>query len=307
MVDIGANLTHRSFNPDLEGVVSEFFDEKEFTAIVITGTSIQGSWNAHQIVDRFHKPAKPRRNLFSTVGIHPHDAKSFNEDAQKKLERYIQFSYVVAVGECGLDYNRMFSTKEQQKRCFRFQIELAIKLKLPLFLHERDAFDDFIEILDEYRDGLEKINVVVHCFTGTVDQAKEYVSRGFYIGVTGWISDKRRNSSLLEAVKYVPTDKLMVETDSPFLSPTKSKRNTPSNLEYVIRDLAKALNQDPELIKKVTRKTSIKFFNLPIDLSKIEGEEASVKEALRLAAEEEKERPKFKEDDFPPLGVSKYL
>ena len=303
MVDIGANLTHKSFNLELDEVVGDFFDKKEFTAIILTGTSISGSWNAHQIVNRFRKPLRPHRNIYSTVGIHPHDAKSFNDEAKANLRRYLEFSYVVAVGECGLDYNRMRSPKEQQQACFRYQIELAIEKKLPLFLHERDASEDFLAILDEYKDELGQINVIVHCFTGNENEVKEYVDRGFYIGITGWISDKRRNKNLLNAVKHVPLDKVLVETDSPYLLPRRGKtdRNVPSNLEYVIEDLASALKLDKELVKKATIKNSIKVFNLPIDFSVIEGEEASKKEALRLSAEYESEMPLFTADDFPAL------
>lgn len=267
-MDIGANLIDKQFSEDLNQVVDNAFNDG-IVAIILTGTSVRDSWNANQIVNRFKK--KYPNRLHSTVGIHPHDARNYNEKEHETLEMYLQFSSVVAVGECGLDFNRNYSPMDAQIKCFRAHIELAIKYKLPLFIHERDAFDQTIAIFDEYLWQLNKnhIKVVIHCFTGNSSQVKEYIKRGFYIGITGWITDKRRNSDLVDALQYIPMNKLMVETDSPYLTPykAKSRRNEPQFLKYVIDEIAKLRNESSEKIKEITIANTIDFFNLPGQIS----------------------------------------
>lgn len=267
-MDIGANLTDKQFHEDLNQVVDDAFNEG-IVAIILTGTSVRNSWNAMQTVNRFKK--KYPNRLYSTAGIHPHDAKSYNETEHKTLELYLKGENIVAVGECGLDFNRNFSTPDAQIRCFRAHIELALQHKLPLFIHERDAFEKTIEIFDEYLPQLVEnhINVVIHCFTGNSMQIKEYIKRGFYIGITGWITDKRRNANLVEAIQYVPLDKLMVETDSPYLTPYKAKkrRNEPQFLKYIINEIAKLRNEPEEKIKEITINNTINFFDLPRQIS----------------------------------------
>lgn len=263
-MDIGANLTDKQFHQDLNQVIDDAFNEG-IVSIIVTGTSVQNSWNASQLVNRYKDKYKNR--LYSTAGIHPHDAKSYNEEKHNSLDMYLKFSNIVAVGECGLDFNRNFSSHEDQIRCFKAHIELALKHKLPLFIHERDAFDKTIEIFDEYLDKLKEnhINVVIHCFTGNSNQVKEYIKRGFYIGITGWITDRRRNSDLVEALEYIPLDRLMVETDSPYLTPHKAKkrRNEPQFLFLVLDEIAKLKNKPQEQIKSITIDNTINFFNLP--------------------------------------------
>jgi len=259
MVDIGANLTNTVFHDDIDDVLRNAFD-KNIKSIIITGTSVKNSEDAISLCSKYHQ-----YKLFSTVGIHPHNAKHMNSQSEVELSKLIVSNKCVkAVGECGLDFNRMFSNKKSQIKCFEMQIELALKYKLPLFLHERDAHKEFLEVLDKYRDRLKDIKVVVHCFTGNKTQAKEYVDRGFYIGITGWLCDNQRNKDLIEAVKHIPLERIMVETDSPFLTPPESKarRNTPDNIMIVIDRLAVLLGVDRKALDFIILKNTIDFFGL---------------------------------------------
>jgi TatD DNase family protein len=258
IIDIGVNLTHRSFNLDQKEVIDRALIAGVST-MVVTGTSLRSSQEAQRLASRY--PSK----LYSTAGIHPHDSRNSNDDTIKILRRLANNKEVVAIGECGLDYNRDFSPRPIQDRCFELQIELACELSLPLFLHERDAHKRFVEILDIYKG---KIKAVVHCFTGTEEELKSYLDRGFYIGITGWICDERRGKHLRGLIKKIPLDKLMIETDAPFLTPRnmfnkpKDGRNEPAFLTYVLKEVANSLNKPSEEVAKVTTETAREFFNL---------------------------------------------
>jgi len=250
-IDIGANLTSKKFN-NLDKLLQNAVDHN-VERIIITGTSMKKSIAAVKMVEKYGS-----HYLYATVGVHPHDAKNCDEKTVQKMERLIKSNtYVCAVGECGLDYNRMFSPKNVQLRWFEEQIKLAIKLDKPLFLHERDAATDFYNMLNKYKG---KIRGVVHCFTGNKETVEKYVSLGMHIGITGWICDKRRNKDLLEAVKHVPLDKLMVETDAPFLSPVKNRLNVPSNVGYVVNKLAEVLDVEESTLTKVLYDNTMEFF-----------------------------------------------
>ena len=233
-IDIGANLSSKQFSY-LPPILNEA-QQNGVCRIIITGSNLKNSEKAQTIIKKY-----PWYPLFSTVGIHPHDAKTFNDNTLIELRKLLTHPNVVAVGECGLDYNRMFSPKEIQIKCFRAHLDLAVELNKPLFLHERDAENDFYNILSEYKG---KVRGVVHCFTGNKETVQKYLDLGMSIGITGWICDDRRNKDLLEAIKVIPLDKIMVETDSPFLSPIKGQTNVPSNIGYVVAKIAKELNKD---------------------------------------------------------------
>lgn len=257
MVDIGANLTNKSFDQDLANVL-KISSESGVKSIVITGTNIRNSEKAIKICNEYNQ-----YKLFSTVGIHPHNAKEVNDKSELEMCDLIEKNKCVkAIGECGLDFNRNFSSKQSQLYCFDMQIKLAIKYKLPLFLHDRDAHNDFLKVLDKYKEGLSNIKVVVHCFTGTKEEVKQYIERGFYIGITGWICDTRRNKDLVEAVKEIPLDRLMIETDSPFLSPTKQRRNTPENIFIVLEKLSELLSIDSKTLYEIILTNTVKFFKI---------------------------------------------
>lgn len=257
-IDIGANLMHPSFDKDREEV--RLSAEKEgISPLIITGSDEEDSISAQKYAESL-----PQGKCFSTAGVHPHNARLCTDKTLEILKFLAQRKEVVAVGECGLDYNRNFSPRDAQKWWFEWQIELACELNLPLFLHERDAFDDFTAILRAYCGKIPK--TVAHCFTGTEKELSVYLELGCYIGITGWVCDERRGKHLLPLVKKIPKDRLMLETDAPYLSPRnlslKTSRNEPKNLSHIARFLAEALEKDIEVLAEETFHNTCAFFNL---------------------------------------------
>lgn len=259
IIDIGINLMHRSFNEDREAIVQSAI-ESGVSPLIITGTSERSSALAAKYASSY--PGK----LYSTAGIHPHDAKSCTTDTIKNLKVLAKKSCVVAIGECGLDYNRDFSPRETQRNCFEAQIELACETGLPLFLHERDAFDDFYGILKKHQNDIS--NMVVHCFTGQKDQLEKYLELGCHIGLTGWICDERRGKHLPDLVKIIPKNRLMIETDSPFLIPRNLEekpnngRNEPQYLVHILDELAYYLDEDIDDLADCVYMNTKRFFNI---------------------------------------------
>lgn len=260
LIDIGVNLTDKQFDKDRFEIIERAF-QNGIVQMILTGSSIKSSKGSLEIAKQY-----PNR-LFSTAGIHPHDAKTFTTDSIQILEELFTNNEVVAVGECGLDFNRMFSPQKDQENCFEAHLDLARKHSMPLFLHERDAFDRFCEIFANYKDLAEK--AVVHCFTGDEQQVKKYVSLGFYIGVTGWICDERRGEALQNAVKHIPLDRLLIETDAPYLLPRnmekkpKNRRNEPAFLPHIVEEIAKHMGVSAEEVATSSRNNARRLFNLP--------------------------------------------
>lgn len=260
IIDIGVNLTHASFTPQLDQVISRAVNN-EVVQMIITGTSIRGSEEALALAKT--KPGV----LYCTAGVHPHDAKQANDRTIPRLRELAQNKQVVAIGECGLDYNRNFSPRPVQDRWFEEQVKLACELKLPLFLHEREAYHRLVEILKIYEKQLPP--TVVHCFTGNEEELDAYLTAGYYIGLTGWICDERRGTHLHQLVRKIPLDHLMLETDAPFLLPRNMPnsnqyrgRNEPAFLPYVLRKVAQCLEKTPQEVAATTTATARKFFNL---------------------------------------------
>ena len=171
---------------------------------------------------------------------------------------------IVAVGECGLDYDRMFSTRENQIRCFEHHLKIAEELGKPLFLHEREAAEDFIARFKKHGDLCR--HSVVHCFTGSKETLMKYLDMGFYIGITGWICDERRGDALREAVKYIPLERLMIETDAPYLTPRNIKgldrTNVPQNIKYVAAELARNMGVEEEELIMAVKENTEQFFGI---------------------------------------------
>jgi TatD DNase family protein len=253
VIDVGANLTHASFAPDLADVVARARAHSVETMIV-TGTSVEESGHAAEIAERF--------DLYSTVGIHPHHAKDFaNTDDLKRIAAHPR---VVAIGECGLDFNRNYSPHPAQEDCFTAQLQLGIDLGKPLFLHSRDAHPRFSQIISSFKP--EK--AVAHCFTGERDELRAYLDLGLYIGITGWICDERRGKHLLELVGEIPRDRLLLETDAPYLTPRdmkpqpKARRNEPAFLPHILKAVARALGRDPGEVADETTRNAKALFGL---------------------------------------------
>lgn len=206
---------------------------------------------------------------YCTAGVHPHDTKSVSDDFIEQLRLLHQHPQMVAVGECGLDFNRDFSPRPVQESVFEQQLALACELQKPVYMHERDAGERFLAITDQFVDKLTK--GVVHCFTGEKETLMHYLDRGFYIGITGWVCDERRGLGLRELIEYIPCDRLMIETDAPFLLPRslkpkpKSRRNEPCYLPHVAQSIADILQQDLAQFTANCYRNSCEFFNAPFD------------------------------------------
>jgi len=258
LIDIGVNLAHRSFELDREAVIARAFSAGVNT-MIITGANLASSREAGRIARSY--PGQ----LFATAGVHPHDSRNCTDETLTELRRMAASEEVVAIGECGLDFNRDFSPRPLQEKWFAAQAALAEDVQLPLFLHERDAQPRFCEILKAARLSTP---AVLHCFTGTVEELRTYLDMGLHIGITGWICDERRGTHLRELVRNIPPDRLMLETDAPFLLPrslpTKPKngRNEPAFLPHVLVTVAACLDKTPTQVADFTTKTARQFFRL---------------------------------------------
>jgi TatD DNase family protein len=257
LVDIGVNLAHASFNADRAQVISRAV-AAGVTTMIVTGTSLKSSQDAQRLASQHPN------TLYSTAGVHPHNARQCNEETLRALEELTEHEEVVAIGECGLDFNRDFSPRPVQEKWFAAQVQLACEIGLPLFLHERDAHQRFRDILLQYRKEFDC--AVVHCFTGSADELKSYLDLDLHIGITGWICDERRGRHLRELVRQIPLDRLMIETDAPFLTPRdmqprpKDGRNEPAFLPHVLRTIAACIGQPAEAVARATTATAEKFF-----------------------------------------------
>lgn len=259
LIDIGANLAHDSFIDDRSEVLKRAADVG-VTRIIVTGSSDTSNAQAAALAE-LHPGV-----LFSTAGVHPHHASDYNNESDTLIRELVQKDVVVAVGECGLDYFRNFSPRDAQLNAFRRQLAIATECQLPVFLHQRDAHDDFVEVLESTLPGLTR--AVAHCFTGEGESLHEYVAMGLYIGITGWICDERRGQHLHDIVSIVPDDRLLIETDAPYLLPRtiqpkpKTRRNEPAYLPEVLKTVAEARGQSVEHVARITTENAERFFEL---------------------------------------------
>jgi TatD DNase family protein len=269
-----------AFDRDREAVIARA-QAAGVKTLIITGSDIESSSRAAayvrenaKAVDSFAAADSPRArlNCKSTAGVHPHNAKDWNEQTLARLEELFALfdGEIRVVGECGLDYNRNFSPQDAQRKCFEDQLKLAARIGKPVFLHERDAFGDFFSILKQYRAGLP--GAVVHCFTGGRQELEAYLSIDCYIGITGWVCDERRGSDLVTLLKHIPSDRLLLETDAPYLLPRslprglqrqargKSGRNEPCFLAHIAAVAAGILGKTPEQTAAETSANAARLF-----------------------------------------------
>lgn len=259
-IDIGCNLGHEGFSADWAQVVAGA-EQAGVVQMVLTGASVAGSERALELATR--RPG----TLFATAGIHPHLAAEFDPAAEDRLAALHAQSTVVAVGECGLDYFRDLAPRPDQLRAFEGQLALAERCGKPVFLHQREAHGDFIAVLKAFRDRLGP--VVVHCFTDTRPALHDYLDLDCHIGVTGWICDERRGLELKQLVVDIPADRLMIETDAPYLKPRnlrpkqRTHRNEPQWLPWIGGTVAALRGISPALLAEQTTATARAFFGLP--------------------------------------------
>jgi TatD DNase family protein len=251
LVDIGANLTHPAFAADLDQVLARA-RQAGVETVIVTGTTVEESRQASAL------------GLPFTAGVHPHHARDCGPETISQLKTLAAAPHCVAIGECGLDFNRNYSPHPDQETWFVAQLELGLSLGKPLFLHSRDAHPRFAQILKSY--GVKK--AVAHCFTGAREELEAYLDLGLYVGITGWICDERRGKHLLELVREIPADKLLLETDAPYLTPRdmkpqpKARRNEPAFLPHILEAVARALGRPAEEVAAETTHNARALFSL---------------------------------------------
>ncbi|MGJ4803315.1 TatD family hydrolase [Luteimonas sp. SDU82] len=260
LIDIGLNLSHDSFDRDRDAVWQRARDAGVRRA-VLTGASREHSPKALELART--RPG----DWFATAGVHPHHAIEYTAECDAELRALHAHAEVVAVGECGLDYFRDFSPRPAQRKAFEQQLQIAVDTGKPLFLHQRDAHADFMAIMRQFEGRLAP--AVVHCFTGTRDELFDYLDQDWHIGITGWLCDERRGQHLREIVKNIPAQRLMVETDAPYLLPRtlrpmpKDRRNEPAFLPHIVEELARDRGEDAEVTAAHATATTQLFFRLP--------------------------------------------
>jgi TatD DNase family protein len=259
LIDIGSNLTHSSFAADLDQVIGRAVAAGVARQLV-TGTDLASSRAAADLA------ARHPRMLWSTAGLHPHHAASFEPALRVELEELLALPQVVAVGECGLDYFRDLSPRPAQRAAFLAQLESAVRTRKPVFLHQRDAHADFTAILTEHRAAL--CGGVAHCFTAGPEELEAYLGLDLSIGITGWVCDERRGGALRTAVPLIPRDKLLLETDAPYLLPRdlapapKSRRNEPAYLPHIAATVAALRGETPASVAEATTRNAARLFGL---------------------------------------------
>lgn len=252
--DIGLNLFCRQFK-DPDGIIAAA--ENAGVKCILTGSDT----DENRLVAGY----VGGHGLYGTAGIHPHNADHADESDFTAIRKYVtENERIVAVGECGLDYDRMFSTRENQIACLRRHIEISAETGKPMFLHERDAADDLIDCFEPFPEICSRS--VVHCFTGRRETIEKYLEMGFHIGITGWICDDRRAGDLREAVKSLPLDRVLLETDAPYLTPRNIKgldrTNVPQNIVYVAQELAKHMGVDTDELEAAAKRNTERVFGI---------------------------------------------
>lgn len=260
LIDIGANLSHDSFDHDRDAVLARA-RHAGVVRMVVTGASREHSPKALALAQ-----AHPGF-LYATAGVHPHHATEYTDEADAEMRALQAHPEVVAVGECGLDYFRDFSPRPAQRKAFERQLQIGADTGKPLFLHQRDAHADFMAAMKNFDGRLGP--AVVHCFTGTREEMFDYLDQDWHIGITGWLCDERRGLHLRELVKHIPAERLMIETDAPYLLPRTVKpqpshrRNEPMFLAHIVEELARDRGEEVSETAAATTAAARRFFRLP--------------------------------------------
>jgi len=251
LIDSHAHLDDRAFGKDRAAVIARAFAED--IGIVTIGSDLRSSREAVRLAER-------HRRIWATVGVHPHDAKRVDARTLGELEALAE--QAVAIGEIGLDYYRDLSPRDVQRRAFREQLELARGVDLPICLHNRESTDDLLAILREAGDAHRG---VVHSFLGDAELAQKFLDLGLHLGIGGPVTYPK-NGALREAVKVVSLERLLVETDSPYLTPVpyRGRRNEPSYVAYVAEEIARLKGLDPEDVARRTTENAARLFELKL-------------------------------------------
>ncbi|OUL59746.1 TatD family hydrolase [Pseudoalteromonas ulvae] len=257
LIDAGVNLSSHQFLTDLPEIIARA-RAAQIDNMLVIGTDVDESAIALQLAEQYQ--------LFASVGVHPHYACNVSDDFIAQLQRLAQSPWCKAIGECGLDFNRNLSSPTQQLSVFNAQLSLAKNLNMPVYMHERDASDELYHCIKEHA-----ITGVVHCFTGNKQALERYLDLGLYIGITGWVCDERRGIPLQQLIQYIPDDRLLIETDAPYLIPRtiqpkpKKHRNEPAYLHYICDMIAHLKQCSTAHIAKATYANTQRLFNLGHD------------------------------------------
>ena len=261
LIDIGINLAHASYDHDRADVIARA-QGAGVIAMIVTGSTLADSTRALELCRQW--PGLLR----ATAGVHPHHAAGFRDSDRAALADLFDDPMTVAAGECGLDYDRNYSPPAEQRRAFALQLQLAVERKLPLFLHQREAHSDLMAMLREHPQLPAR--AVLHCFTGGTAELEDCLDAGLAIGVTGWICDERRGQALREAVGRIPDDRLMLETDWPYLLPRtiapkpSHRRNEPMYLPAILATVAASRSQSADHVAAITTSNARRFFGLKL-------------------------------------------
>lgn len=259
IIDSHCHLDDPDYAADLPAVLQRMAAGGVVGALIV-GIDIERSRRAVSLAERLP-------GCYAAVGVHPHDAAGCSEAVLDRLKALVASPRVKAWGETGLDFNRMHSPRPDQERWFARQLEIARDLDLPLVLHERDSGGRLIEILDENR--WHRRRGVVHCFSGTTDELAAYLERGFHIGITGILTHQERGADLRAMAPSIPADRLLVETDAPYLTPTpernRRRRNEPAFVRTVLVKLAEVRGEDPEALAETVFANTCRLFRIDPD------------------------------------------
>ena len=261
LIDTHCHLTFEQFAGDIDGII-ERSRAAGVTGWITVGTDPQQNRKAIELAGRFD-------NMYAAVGIHPHDASNVTARTITELKKLAENEKVVAIGETGLDFHYNFSQRQDQKRLFAQQLKIAAELNLPVIIHSREAFDETIDILEQFGSGVKR--VVFHCFSYSARQAKIVLDKGFYISFTGVVTFKNAQTAR-QAAKIVPLDRLMLETDCPYMSPEpmrKQKINEPALMLHTARSLAELKAMALADLANATTTTTRTFFALPTTKSTV--------------------------------------
>ena len=273
MIDICVNLQNSQFGDD-QSEILERSAQAGITGILACATDLD-MVPANKVLCEYAENEKNWPQLLTTAGVHPHDAQTWKDSDSKRLRELSKHRLVSAIGECGLDFNRNFSEPAAQRRAFQAQIEVASETTLPIFVHDRDSQG---EVLHWLTQPIQPLSIIVHCFTGSAEELDNYLNADCYIGITGWLCDEARGGALRELVGLIPDNRIMIETDGPFLRPHNApenaqmfpdtlaalkkyrRRNEPALLPFVLNQLAELRGQSPQALGQLCSANAQRLF-----------------------------------------------
>jgi len=252
-IDTHSHLFYPNFEDDLDDVIQRAKDSG-VDFILVPATDLATAKEVINLIEKYDM-------IYGAVGIHPHETKDWEPSLLNEIESLTSHKKIVAIGEIGLDYFYDYSPKEKQIKAFKSQIDLALKIDLPIIVHNRDSDKDMMEIINSY--GGSGLKAQFHCFNGSLNDAKDLMQMGYMISFTGNITFKKADE-LREVLKNVRIDQLLLETDSPFLTPVpfRGKRNEPAYVKYIAEQVAEAHEISIEEVGRITSFNAFRFFGI---------------------------------------------